>query len=465
KEFTLQIIRICFTKAVGLGFISLFSYLLNREAMKIKKELMHAYESLREKQDEIEKINTELRSQREILMNTTTELQRANEYLKRLSKIKSDFVSVVSHELRTPLTSIRESISLILDGEAGEINSEQMKFLRIAEKNVERLTNLINDILDFSKLESGGTSVNPRRVSLNQLVNNVYETMYPAIQDKTIEVRMELSQEMPEVWVDPEKISQVLTNILSNAIKFTPLGGTVWIKTKPVFSEEKEYVEVSVRDTGPGIAAEDIPKLFTPFSQLGSPLTRKSGGTGLGLAISKNIVELHGGSIGVESELGKGSEFSFRIPVYKRDIELNFILDEEINKYKIHHISFSLIFLRFRRYEELKQSLSEKEWEELNQRTEEIIRSTVRGPKDRISHYREGEFLAVIAETNREGAIRIVERINEAVEKDEAINKICFLSFDSGIAVYPEEAGTKDLLLTKAEEELLEKNLIKKEEG
>ncbi|MCM8766330.1 MAG: ATP-binding protein [Candidatus Omnitrophica bacterium] len=464
KEFTFPIIRTCFIKFIGLGFVSFFTHFLNREAIKIKKELIHAYDSLREKQGEIEKINTELRSQREILLQTTTELQRANEYLKKLSQIKSDFVSVVSHELRTPLTSIRESISLILDGEAGEINSEQMKFLRIAEKNVERLTNLINDILDFSKLESGGASLNPRRTNLNQVVQIVYEAMYPAIQDKSIEVKMELSPELPESWMDPEKINQVLTNMLSNALKFTPVGGTIWIRTRPLLREGKEEIEVSVRDTGPGIAQEDIPKLFTPFSQLASPLTRKSGGTGLGLAICKNIVELHGGNIGVESEVGKGSEFYFRIPVYKKNIELNFILDEEINKYKIHHVSFSLILLRIQKCEELRKSLWDKEWEVLNQRIEEVIRRTVRGPKDRISHYQEGEFLAVIAETNREGALKIVERINEAVGKDEEIKKISSLFLDAGIAVYPEEAEKKETLLSKAEEELLEKNLIKKEE-
>jgi|GEM_PF-2934079 len=463
RYFSPPVLRICFIKIMGLGFVSFFAHFLNKEALKIKRELMRAYESLREKQNEIERINTELRIQRENLLQTTTELQRANEYLKTLSKIKSDFVSVVSHELRTPLTSIKESISLILDGETGELNSEQMKFLRIAEKNVERLTSLINDILDFSKLESGSISIVPRKININDIINNVYETLYPAIQDKALEIKMELSGDLPQIWGDSEKISQVVTNILNNAIKFTPVGGTIWIRTRSLLSEGKEEIEVSIRDTGPGIAQEDIPKLFTPFSQLESPLTRKTGGTGLGLAISKNIVELHGGSIGVESELGKGSEFYFRLPVYKKDVELNFILDEEISKYKTHHISFSLLFLRIKQYEILKRTLSEEEWKQLNMRMEEIMKRTVRGPKDRISHYKE-EFWAIIAETNRNGAMKIVERIKEAIEKDETINRICSLSLDFGIGVYPEEADKKEDLILKAEEECLEKNLVKKEE-
>ncbi|MCM8763606.1 MAG: ATP-binding protein [Candidatus Omnitrophica bacterium] len=463
EELNLPIIKNCFIKFIGLGFVSFFTYLLNKGAVKIKTELMSAYESLRDKQNEIERINTELKTQKETLLDTTKELQRANEYLKRLSKIKSDFVSIVSHELRTPLTSIRESISLILDGEAGEINSEQMKFLRIAEKNVERLNSLINDILDFSKLESGGTSVNPRRVNINTVVTGVYEAMYPAVQEKAIEIKMELSRDLSEVWVDSEKISQVITNILSNAIKFSPVGGTIWIRTRMLIIENKEQIEVSIRDSGPGIASEDMPKLFTPFSQLETPLTRKSRGTGLGLAISKDIIELHGGTVGVESEVGKGSEFYFRIPVYRKDIELNFILDEEINKHKTHQISFSLILIRPRKYEELRKNLFDKEWEELNRRVDEIVKRTVRGPKDRISHYREGEFLAIIAETNRQGAFKIVERIKEAIEKDEVINRISFLDLDFGVAVYPEEADKKELLISKAEEELLNRTLVNKE--
>lgn len=464
NEFSPSVIKSCITKIMGLGMVGLFSHFLNKETLRIKNELTHAYESLREKQDEIERINTELKIQRENLLETTKELQRANEYLRRLSKIKSDFVSVVSHELRTPLTSIRESISLILDGEAGEINTEQLKFLRIAEKNIERLSNLISDILDFSKLESGTVSVNPRKVDINSVIANVYETLYPAIQEKMLTVKMEFDRDLPEIWIDPEKISQVITNILGNAIKFSPVGGNIWIMSRSLILDGKEQIDVSIRDSGPGIPSENIPKLFIPFSQLESPLTRKSGGTGLGLAISKNIVELHGGSIGVSSELGKGSEFYFRIPIYRKDIELNFILDEEISKYKTHHLSFSLILIRLKNFEKLKQTLLDKEWEELNGEIIERVKKTVRGPRDRISHYKEGEFLAIIAETNREGALKIIKRIKDAVEKDEVINKVASVSLDFGIAVYPEEADKKDSLIAKAEEELSEKDLVKKED-
>ncbi|MGE4357309.1 MAG: ATP-binding protein [Candidatus Omnitrophota bacterium] len=464
KELSFSVVRNCAIKFTGLGFVSFFTYLLNRGAIKIKTELMHAYESLRDKQNEIEKINTELKIQKETLSNTTAELQRANEYLKRLSKIKSDFVSMVSHEFRTPLTSIKESIGIILDGEAGEINPEQMKFLRIAEKNVERLNNLVSDLLDFSKLESGGISLNLRIVNLNMVINGVYEAMYPAIQEKSLEIKNELDRDLPEIWIDEEKISQVITNILSNAIKFSPVGGTIRIRTRVLIIDNREHIEVSIRDSGPGIAPNDIPKLFTPFSQLETPLTRKSGGTGLGLAISKNIVELHGGTIGVESEVGKGSEFYFRLPVYRKDVEFNFMLDEEINKYKTHQIGFSLIFFKLHKYEELRRNLFEKEWEELNKRIEEIVKRTVRGPKDRVSHYREGEILVVIAETDREGAGKIVERIRDAIDRDEFINKISPVSLDFGIAVYPDEADKKELLISKAEEELLtDKTLVNKE--
>ncbi len=452
EVFSPPILKHCLIKVFGLTVFTAFAHFLNKEAIKIKSELLRAYGALRGKQNEIEKINTELKIQKETLLETANELQRANEYLKRLSKIKSDFVSVVSHELRTPLTSIKESISLVLDGDTGSLNTEQLKFIRIAEKNAERLSNLIDNILDFSKLESGAAIAHRRSMNITSIINNVYETLYPAIKDKSIQVRLELSPDLPEVWVDADKINQVLTNILGNAIKFSLLGSNIWIRSRPTIIEGREQVEVSIRDTGPGIAEEDLPKLFIQFSQLDSPLTRKSGGTGLGLAISKNIVELHGGIIGVESELGKGSEFYFRLPVYRKDIELNFIIDEQINKFKTHHTSFSLILMRLKNYEALKQTLLKREIESIAQRLEELVKRTVRGPEDRISRYCEGEFIAVIAGTNRDGATKIVERIKEAADKEEFIPDVTPLELSFGIAVYPDEANSKEEMLLKAEE-------------
>jgi diguanylate cyclase (GGDEF)-like protein len=451
-SLTPEIWKHCLVKILGVFFVTSFTYFLNKESKKTRSELLHAYDVLRDKQQEIENINAELKVQKETLLQTTAELRRANEYLKHLAKVKTDFVSVVSHELRTPLTAIKESVDLVLDGSTGGLNPEQVKFIRIAEKNAERLSRLINDILDFSKLESGASTLHRKKVNLNSIINNIYDTVYPSIQDKGIQMRLELSPDLPEVWVDSDKIGRVITNILGNAIKFTFQHGKIWIRSRAILIEGKEYAEISIRDSGPGIPTEDLPKLFIQFSQLDSALTRKTGGTGLGLAISKDIVELHGGNIGVESELGKGSEFYFRLPIYRKDIELNFIIDERLEKVRVHQLRLALILTKIRKYEELKNVSSREEMEILFQKIEEIIKSTVRGPEDRITRYKEGESIAVLATTNREGAIKIIERIKEVVGKEKLRCQDIDVDLSFGMAVCPDDADNKEQLLLKAEE-------------
>lgn len=451
RGLSFETLRWAFLKVAGLSIITLFAYYLNKEGHKLKRNLEEAYEEVRHKQMELEKMNEELRKQGEKLNKTTQELEKANLELKKLAQVKSDFVSVVSHELRTPLTSIKESISLLLDGTIGEFNSEQVKFLEIAQKNVERLSRLINDILDLSKLESGRMSLHRRRINLNELTRNVYETMHFNAQDKNITVKLELSEDIEEVWVDPDKISQVITNLLSNAIKFNSEGGKIWIRTIPVITDGKEHIVFSIRDAGPGIAKEDLPKLFTRFTQLESVLTRRPGGSGLGLAISKNIIELHGGEIWADSEPGKGTDFSFRLPVYRKDMEFNFIIDEEIERTKFHQLKLALIVFKINNFEMLKTSLSGEELKSVLDVFIQMGQATVRGPEDKIAPYKEGELIAVMAGADRNGALRIVQRIISNLEKDERFHKVG-LSVSFGIAVYPDEASDKEELLRKAEE-------------
>ena len=227
--------------------------------------------------------------------------------------VKSDFVSMASHELRTPFKAIKESITIVLDGSAGQINNEQKQFLSVAKRNVDRLAKLIENILDFQKLNSGKMEFDMRDNDMNEVVEEVYELLVRSAQRKGLSLITEIDSPFPKVRFDKDQILQVLTNIVNNAIKFTERGD-ITITT----AKEDNGLVVSVRDTGLGIAEEDLPKLFGKFRQLSNAKQKKTRGTGLGLAISKEIINQHNGKIWAQSQLGHGTTFCFLLPIIKR---------------------------------------------------------------------------------------------------------------------------------------------------
>ncbi len=258
----------------------------------------------------------DLHASKKSLETQKKSLQEANERLEVLSKIKDDFVATASHEPRTPLTAIREGVSLIHDRVLGPINEEQYEFLGAVDENIDRLTELIDNILDLAKIESGRFSVARRRVSLPELIRSMHLNCKAKASHQ---IRISLPQ-VSDVYADPARITQVLWNLFSNAVKFTPDQGCITFSLR----EQGGRVTVSIEDTGVGIAKEDLPNLFQKFSQVGS---RQCKGTGLGLALCKEIVELHKGEISVESVKSVGSKFTFTLPVY----ESAFVLEEQFN--------------------------------------------------------------------------------------------------------------------------------------
>lgn len=225
-------------------------------------------------------------------------------------EIKSQFISMVSHELRTPLHTIKEAVDVVLDEAAGAINPEQREFLEIATRNTNRLARFINDVLDFQKADRNDISYAMYENSINQLIKDVQKNMQLRADEKKIELKVDLDETIPFSVFDWDKMTQVLTNLVDNAVKFTQKG-SVEIKTKL----EGSQIKVSVTDTGRGIAEEDMGKLFSPFEQIRGVTTKKQEGTGLGLAISKKIIERHQGKIWAESVKGKGSSFIFLLPL------------------------------------------------------------------------------------------------------------------------------------------------------
>ena len=246
-------------------------------------------------------------------LHDITERKEAEEKIKETMAIKSEFISMASHELRTPLTAIKEGIRLVIQEQTGELNDEQKEFLEIVERNVVRLARLINDILDFQKLESGRLDVDIQENDMNEIVEEIKETMTSLSNEKGLNLITELDGTIPRIKFDRDKITQVLTNIVNNAITFTEQG-SVTIST----NKGDNVIEVSVSDTGPGIKKEDLPKLFNEFEQLARGSERKTGGSGLGLAISRKIIKKHNAKIWAESEPGKGTTFHFVLPIKER---------------------------------------------------------------------------------------------------------------------------------------------------
>jgi signal transduction histidine kinase len=245
------------------------------------------------------------------------EIQDKSRQLEEASQHKSQFLANMSHELRTPLNAILGYTELMADGAYGEPSEKMLVILKRLEANGRHLLGLINDVLDLSKIEAGQLVLELFDYTVQDIAQTVRSTLEPLAADKKLAFKVEMPSELPPGRGDGRRLTQVLINLVGNAIKFTD-AGEVAIKAEA----NNGAFHVSVRDTGPGISAADQAKLFQEFQQADNAITRKKGGTGLGLAISKRIIEMHGGRIWVESQLGQGSTFAFTLPVVvERQVE------------------------------------------------------------------------------------------------------------------------------------------------
>jgi PAS domain S-box-containing protein len=226
-------------------------------------------------------------------------------------RAKSDFVSTVSHELRTPMTSIKGYTDLIFSGAVGEINENQKRFLNIIKKNTDRLTALINDLLDISRIESGKVRFEPEAMQLGDIIGNVIETLAAPAEQRDHQLSYRIEAGLPEIKGDPHRLTQVFTNLVGNAINYTPEGGTINVDVYSV----RGAVRADVRDNGIGMRSEDLSKIFERFYRVDHPVVQESAGTGLGLPLVKMFIEMHGGRVWAESEMGKGSTFTVILPL------------------------------------------------------------------------------------------------------------------------------------------------------
>lgn len=267
-------------------------------------------------QDEIGDLSRAFNQMTKVLASTTAQLKEKNkileqqkEELKKLDQLKSDFVSMVSHELRTPMAIIKGSLSQLLDQTAENTQEIVDRLLHLSLGNVNRLTTMINDLLDLSKIEAGKVEIRKKPIDINGVIKEVYHSFEAQAKGRGIDLRYRFSHERIIVDADRDKVVQIFMNLVGNALKFTQQG---FIEIAA--QEQQAIVQCVVQDSGPGISPEDVKKVFSKFQQFGHRNIHGIKGTGLGLSISKGLVELHGGRIWLESQVGVGTQFIFILP-------------------------------------------------------------------------------------------------------------------------------------------------------
>ncbi len=268
---------------------------LGRLAVSVERELREAEE------------RTRARVTQQLAQQALQEKQRAE----AANQAKSHFLANMSHELRTPLNAIIGFSELLEQGIGGELTPKQTEYVSYVLSSGRYLLNLISDILDLAKVEAGRLELNVEPTDVEQIARLVESSLVPLATKQGVQLALSLPNDVPELSVDPLRFKQILYNLLSNAIKFSPAQGRVTLTARVAATE----IEIAVRDEGPGIRAEDMPRLFLEFEQIGADEQSKARGTGLGLALTKRLVDLHQGSIEVNSELGRGSIFTVRLPL------------------------------------------------------------------------------------------------------------------------------------------------------
>ena len=303
------------------------------------------------------------------------EIKDTNTKLEKLERLKSDFISIVSHELRTPLTPIKNSLDIILKGLAGEISEATQKFVGMAKRNADRLSDIINDLLDLSKVEAGKMEFRFELKSVIPTLEYVKNTFEPTAKAKNISLTLDVKEHASNVYIDSKRMEQIISNLVSNAIKFTPENGKIEILCEEIsykdlldidFYEQtlnedyENYIKISVKDSGIGIKKEDISKIFDKFQQIETSLSREVGGTGLGLPIAKQLTQAHQGVIWLESEPDKGTCFHVAIPVMNEFQIFKTNLNRTLYNSKQFKKNLSLILIKEKGSDKINKAIREE---------------------------------------------------------------------------------------------------------
>lgn len=382
------------------------------------------------------------------------EIKKTNQKLERLERLKSEFISIVSHELRTPLTAIKNSLDILLSGKSGKLTEAMDKFINMAKRNVVRLSGIINDLLDLSKIEAGKMDFKFAFTKIEPIVEYVKTNLNEVAKEKGLTLKTKIEDNLADIYADSHRLEQVLTNLVSNAIKFTEEGGEIEISTNVIDAKDIQYDEcfeaelkklsgkyviVTVYDTGIGITKDDLAHVFDKFAQIENSLSRKVGGSGLGLPIARQLLEAHNGAIWCESKVNKGSSFHFVIPV--ADEKSNFFLEfrQTIQKAKVANSTIAMVKLQAR--EDLIKNLIE----EKNLINKNYLNNSI------IEHEKNSSSLTMIIEDgDKFSADFLKKKLEGYLTEHGNIYPNCAILYS--YAVYPEDAADENALLKKIQE-------------
>jgi len=375
-----------------------------------------------------------------------TELDRGRQ---QQLKIKDQFLSHVSHELRSPLAVIHQFVTILLDRLGGDLSPEQNEYLEIILRNVNQLRKMIEDLLEVTRAETGKLTLHPQLTPLDELVDEILSAMRIAAAGKGIALSEEISPDLPLAYADPNRVRQILMNLIDNAVKFTPEDGKVRVRAE-VFQEDPYFIRLAVSDTGCGISAEDRQKIFDSMYQVKDSIPSSRKGLGLGLFISKELVSRHGGRIWVESEPGKGSTFYFTLPIFSLNQQLAPLLHPK----NLHLGSVALITVEI--FSSEKRELTKSDdgvlWEIGN-----ILRHCTMIDKDfllpRMAPTKWKEFFFIIAFAQARGTEILEQRIYEQFRRFEKLQEAGLEAAVSSQIFeipeardgYPEDGFVKDL--------------------
>ena len=341
------------------------------------------------------------------------EISTTNKKLEKLEKLKSEFVSIVSHELRTPLTPINNSLEIVLSGQTGEMSDEAKNFISMAKRNIQRLSGIIEDLLDLSRIQTGKLDFKYKIVDLTSSLELLQNTFLQVANEKNISINLEIKEKLPEIYADIRRVEQILSNLVSNALKFTSNDGHIDVIAQVVDKNEinaenlvnpavdlnGKYIKITVSDNGIGIKKEDIPKIFDKFSQIETSLKRNNGGVGLGLTITKQLIDSHLGVIEVDSEEQKGSKFSVYLPLINK---LN-MFEMDLSHCLINNDEVGIIRILYDKNQNIIEKMKENSLLNLSKLSKETI----------IENEFKNEFYAFIPKISFESFTALISAIND----------------------------------------------------
>lgn len=375
------------------------------------------------------------------------EITQVNKKLEGINQVRSEFIANFSHRLRTPLIASKYFAYLLRDELKSDPSDQKKEYLLAVEDNIDRLTHLVDNLLDLAKIESGKAILDKQLLSIVSLARKAMAPLRILARDKNITVRTLFPSRFPKIYINEERISDVFNILLDNALKFTLSGGKITIQIR----KRKGFVEVSIQDTGIGIAKRDLDKLFVKFSQLRPAVQGDLKGSGLGLAIAREIISMYKGRIWAESQPGKGSTFTFTLPLYKPLELLKEQLGERIKEAEENRSFFSLIILGIEDFDRIKKGFGNRQSPKLLKDSERITKEIIRQPGDRVMIFR-NNCLAILCKVDKPRGYVLGNRLKKALERHRfptpkgAINLTIY--FD--VLTYPEDGLNEEELIRKA---------------